>query len=104
MFLAGYGVDSEEMGSVAGEIRTLSDTLQRTARDVGRTDVQAENFGRAHHQHGQAFTDLITKLGKAVDAQCSALDDFSARLERSRGGYEFGEQSSTADVSRAWEG
>lgn len=86
--MAGYGVDSGQMGSVAGQIDTIQEDVGNAAKEVGKSDIVAADFGRIHHQHGEPFTTLITKLGTLVSAESDVMSQYSKILRDTKSEYD----------------
>lgn len=89
--MAGYTVNSGDMGAAADKIDGIHDTVKAEAADVAKTDIDAQDFGRAHTQAGGPFADLITKLGTLVTAEGTAMQDYVSRLRDSRSEYDAAE-------------
>lgn len=86
--MTGYGVDSGQMGSVAGQIDTIQGGVSDASEKVGKSDIVAKDFGRIHTQHGEPFTALITKLGKLVSAESDVMSQYSTILRDTQSEYD----------------
>ncbi|MGH3630960.1 MAG: hypothetical protein ACRDRL_26385, partial [Sciscionella sp.] len=82
-------------------IRTLAGTLHPTAEGLTKSDISAADFGRAHTAHGAPFTQLLADLSRYIGYQRAAMDDYAARLEDSKGGYEFSEATNSSTVNKS---
>lgn len=89
--MTGYGLNSGEMGAVANKINGIHDRVTDNATDLRKTNIEAKDFGRAHTQAGSPFTDLVTKLGKLVTAEATAMRNYSALLRESHNEYDAAE-------------
>lgn len=89
--MAGYGLNSGEMGAVAGKIDPIRDKVSDASEDVGTTNIEAKDFGRVHHQAGAPFGDLVDALGKLVAAEATAIEAYSTTLRDARSEYDSNE-------------
>src|ERR1044072_484735 len=85
---SGYGLNTGEMGSVGGKIDAIKGHVSESAQDVGKTTIEAKDFGRAHTQAGGPFTELLTGLSTMVTAQATAMDGYTKRMRDATSAYD----------------
>lgn len=101
---SGYGLNTGEMGSVAGKIDSIKGRVTESAQDVGKTTVEAKDFGRAHTQAGGPFTELLTGLSTLVTAQATAMADYTKRMRDATSAYDASEWQNSGKFTTVEEG
>ena len=96
---SGYGLNTGEMGSVAGKVDSIKGHVTEAAQDVGKTTIEAKDFGRAHTQAGGPFTELLTGLSTMVTAEATAMEDYTKRMRDANSAYDASEWQNSANWS-----
>jgi hypothetical protein len=98
--VAGFGTSPEEMGAVAGKVRGAGEAAKPTIDKLVQTEVTSADFGELHSDGFQAYTTGLGKLTKCAQSFVTANADFAARLDASKGGYEWVDSGNAADLGK----
>jgi len=98
--VAGFGTSPEEMGTVAGKVRGAGEGTKASSDKIAQTEMGKQDFGKAHETALTGYQTGIQKLAKCAQSFVTASADFAARLEASKGGYEWVESENTQKVSK----
>ena len=97
--MAGFGTSPEEMGAVAGKVKGAGEGTKASSDKIAQTDMQKLDFGKAHVDAFTGYQTGIQKLAKCAQSFVTASADLAARLEASKGGYEWVEAENKQKVS-----
>ena len=98
--MAGFGTSPEEMGAVAGKVRGAGEGTKASSDKIAQTEMGGKDFGRVHETALSAYQTGIQKLAKCAQSFVTASADLAARLEASKGGYEWVESENKQKVSK----
>ncbi|KJK52651.1 hypothetical protein UK23_03355 [Lentzea aerocolonigenes] len=87
------------MGAVAGKVRGAGEGTKASSDKIAQTDMQKLDFGKVHDPAFTAYQTGIQKLAKCAQSFVTASADLAARLEASKGGYEWVESENKQKVS-----
>ncbi|GDY29307.1 hypothetical protein GTS_09400 [Gandjariella thermophila] len=99
--MSGYGTNAGEMAGAASSIGGLANRVDELKGKLTASAVTAADFGRANAASASAYQTGLANLASWVAAHAKGMRDFADRLNRSKGGYEWAEGSSSADLNRA---
>ncbi|WP_035912927.1 hypothetical protein [Lentzea aerocolonigenes] len=88
------------MGTVAGKVRGAGEGTKASSDKIAQTEMGKQDFGKAHETALTGYQTGIQKLAKCAQSFVTASADFAARLEASKGGYEWVESENTQKVSK----
>lgn len=101
---SGYGLNTGELGSVAGKIDAIKGHVTEAAQGVGKTGIEAKDFGRAHTQAGAPFAELLTGLSTMVTAEATAMDGYTKRMRDATSAYDGSEWQNSGKFKTVEEG
>jgi uncharacterized protein YukE len=99
--VSGIGVNTGEIASAATSVKATSQAIGELTKELASPKVTAQDFGRAHGSAAQAYFDGLQKLGKVVDANARAVDDYAGKLNSAARGYESSDSSGAGVLHRA---
>ncbi|WP_394615363.1 hypothetical protein JNUCC0626_37190 [Lentzea sp. JNUCC 0626] len=98
--MAGFGTSPEEMGAVAGKVKGAGEGTKATSDKIAQTDMGGLDFGKVHGTALTGYQTGIQKLAKCAQSFVTASADFAARLEASKGGYEWVESANAQKMAK----
>src|SRR5437879_2726014 len=94
------GINTGEIASAATSIKATSQAIGELKNEVASPKVTAQDFGRAHGAAAQPYFDGLQKLGKVVDANAKAVDDYANKLNSAARGYESSDSSGASELHK----
>lgn len=99
--MSGMGVNTGEIASAATSVQATAQAIGELQKELAGPKVAAQDFGRAHGAAAQPYFDGMQKLGKVVDANAKAVDDYATKLNSAARGYESSDSSGAGALNKA---
>lgn len=99
--MSGMGINTGEIASAATSVKATSQAIGELKNDLASSKVTAQDFGRAHAAAAQPYFDGMQKLGKAIDANAKAVDDYATSLDSAARDYESADSSAAGTLAKS---
>ncbi len=99
--MADLGANTGEIASTAQSVKGSAQAIGELKNSVSSTQIQSQDFGRAHGQAFNPYSQGLQKLGRSLEAIGKAGDDYSNKLNSAARSYEWDDSTNAADLKKS---